>query len=84
MCNSKNPPLDVQSTSCRVLVSNIMLFLFSSSGVNILKLTFSHFKFSWMLKIVTSSLGCVMVVLGVFVFGNSLTYNLLDEFEILT
>ena len=37
-----------------------------------------------MLKIVTSSLGCVMVVLGVFVFGNSLTYNLLDEFEILT
>ena len=50
--------------------------------MNLLKLTFARFKFDWTGKLATVVLGSVMVVFGIFVFGNSLTYNVLDEFDI--
>ena len=50
--------------------------------MNLLKLTFVRFKFDWTVKLATVILGSVMVVFGIFVFGNSLTYNILDELDI--
>lgn len=47
--------------------------------MSLLKLNFVYFRVARSVRVLLASLGIVMMVLGVFVFGNSLTYNVLDE-----